>query len=98
LDEKCACLVCAKYSKAYIHHLKKTREPVGTNLIAHHNLFFYKTLMNQMREAIRNGNFFELYLKLKTDLRDHDPDHPPVKELKKIPMARRIRIENFPRI
>ncbi len=79
LDEQCDCLVCKNYSKAYIHHLKKAREPVGTNLIAHHNLYFYKTLMAQMRQAIKAGTFYETYLHLKQEMRDFDPDFPPEK-------------------
>jgi queuine tRNA-ribosyltransferase len=82
LDEKCYCLVCKNYSKAYIHHLKKTREPVGTSLIAHHNLFFYRTLMETLRAALRNGSFLQTYKYLREEMRDYDPDYPPEKPKK----------------
>jgi queuine tRNA-ribosyltransferase/7-cyano-7-deazaguanine tRNA-ribosyltransferase len=57
LDPNCKCKVCNMYSRAYIHHLLKTEELLGYNLISYHNLFFMLELMREIREAIRNGIF-----------------------------------------
>ena len=52
LDPNCKCKVCKRYSRAYIHHLLKTEELVGYNLISFHNLYFMLQLMREIREAI----------------------------------------------
>ena len=57
LDPNCKCKVCNMYSRAYIHHLLKTEELLGYNLISFHNLFFMLELMREIREAIRKGIF-----------------------------------------
>jgi len=55
LDERCACPVCATYSRAYLHHLTKSGEMLGAMLLTEHNLSFYQALMTGMREAIGEG-------------------------------------------
>ena len=62
LDENCNCEVCLNYSKAYLHHLVKSSEILGSVLITQHNLFFYKNLMLKIRKAIINGNLDKLKL------------------------------------
>ena len=55
LDPNCNCKVCRNYSRAYIHHLLKTEELVGYNLISFHNVYFMLQLMREIREAIKTG-------------------------------------------
>lgn len=60
LSKDCDCMVCQKYTKAYIHHLFKARELLGYRLITFHNLYIYADLMAQIRESIENGNFMQV--------------------------------------
>jgi len=57
LDPRCACPVCAHYSRAYLHHLHKAGEILGAMLLTEHNLSFYQQLMQAMRSAIAEGRF-----------------------------------------
>jgi queuine tRNA-ribosyltransferase len=57
LDERCACPTCARYSRAYLHHLQKAGEMLGAMLVTEHNLSFYQQLMQAMREAIGAQRF-----------------------------------------
>ena len=57
LDQRCACPVCADYSRAYLHHLHKSGEMLGAMLTTEHNLWFYQALMGAMREAIGEARF-----------------------------------------
>ena len=57
LDEHCPCDACAKYSRAYLHHLIKSGEILGAMLLTEHNLTFYQQLMASMRAAIAEGRF-----------------------------------------
>lgn len=57
IDDRCACPTCAKYSRAYIHHLIKSSEILGAMLVTEHNLAFYQALMQAMRDAIGEGRF-----------------------------------------
>ncbi len=59
LDETCACYTCRNYSRAYLHHLDRCGEILAARLHTLHNLFFYLTLMREMREAIEQGRFLE---------------------------------------
>lgn len=56
LDGTCACYTCRHYSRAYLHHLDKTREILGARLNTLHNLFYYQNLMTQLRSAISEEN------------------------------------------
>lgn len=60
LEEGCKCLACKKYSKAYMHHLLKTKEALGLRLASIHNTFFIQELMKEARKAIENNYFSEL--------------------------------------
>lgn len=60
LDPNCDCSICKNYSRAYIHHLLKTEELIGFNLISYHNLHFMIELMKEIRDAINNDYFIEL--------------------------------------
>ncbi|QBQ54633.1 tRNA guanosine(34) transglycosylase Tgt [Nitrosococcus wardiae] len=55
LDEGCTCYTCRHYSRAYLHHLDKTREILGSRLNTLHNLHYYQTLMEQLRQAIEQN-------------------------------------------
>ncbi len=57
IDENCNCLVCQRYSKAYLNHLIRAKELTYFRLATIHNLHYYLTLMKEAREAILNGNF-----------------------------------------
>ena len=57
LDKNCSCSVCKMYTKAYLHHLFKSKELSAYSLVTEHNLFFFNTLMKKIREAIRAGKF-----------------------------------------
>ncbi len=57
LDSKCACPVCGTYTRAYLHHLVRSKEMLGAILMTEHNIFFYQQLMAAMRDAISAGNF-----------------------------------------
>ncbi|MDE2563525.1 MAG: tRNA guanosine(34) transglycosylase Tgt [Sphingomonadales bacterium] len=57
LDARCACPTCAKYSRAYLHHLHKSGEILGAMLLTEHNLWFYQALMQAIRDAIQEGRF-----------------------------------------
>lgn len=54
LDYECDCYVCKKFSRSYIHHLIKADEILGMRLLSYHNLYFLKSLMKKVREAIKN--------------------------------------------
>jgi queuine tRNA-ribosyltransferase len=56
LDARCACPVCASFSRAYLHHLVKSGEMLGAMLMTQHNLHFYQALMAGLREAIAAGS------------------------------------------
>ena len=62
LDQNCTCSTCLDYSRAYLHHLQKTNEIIGSRLNTLHNLHYYLELMRSMREAIKN-NIFEEFRK-----------------------------------
>ncbi len=57
LDPRCDCPVCARFSRAYLHHLVKSGEILGAMLMTQHNLHFYQSLMAAMRAAIAAGRF-----------------------------------------
>ncbi len=55
LDDKCACVTCRSFSRAYLHHVFKCREPIAPRLLSIHNLHHYLTLMAEARAAIDAG-------------------------------------------
>ncbi|MBQ9964380.1 MAG: tRNA guanosine(34) transglycosylase Tgt [Clostridia bacterium] len=63
LDEECDCPTCRRHSRAYIRHLFKANEMLAMRLCVMHNLYFYNTLMERIREALDNGTFEEFYLR-----------------------------------
>ncbi|MDO4167083.1 MAG: tRNA guanosine(34) transglycosylase Tgt [Eubacteriales bacterium] len=59
LDETCDCPVCRHYSRAYIRHLLKAKEMLGMRLMVTHNLYFYNSMMEEIRDAIEQGRYQE---------------------------------------
>ena len=57
IEEGCGCPACRHYSRAYIRHLLKAKEMLGMRLCVLHNLYFYNTMMQEIRDAIEAGNF-----------------------------------------
>jgi queuine tRNA-ribosyltransferase len=57
LDATCGCYACRHFTRSYLHHLHRTNEILGARLNTLHNLFYYQTLMREMREAIEAGTF-----------------------------------------
>lgn len=74
LDPSCACPVCGTWGRAYLHHLIKAGEILGAMLMTEHNLFFYQSLMADLRAAIGDGKlgsfadeFRRLYRSVRTE-------------------------------
>jgi queuine tRNA-ribosyltransferase len=57
LDARCPCSTCARFSRAYLHHLFKCREPLAPRLLSLHNMFHYHALMAEARAAIEAGTY-----------------------------------------
>ena len=57
IEEGCQCPACKRYSRAYIRHLLKAKEMLGMRLCVLHNLYFYNTMMEEIRDALDAGNF-----------------------------------------
>ncbi len=57
IDEECDCPVCRNFSRSYVRHLFKAGEMLGGRLAVMHNLYFYNTLMEKIRDAIDGGYF-----------------------------------------
>jgi len=69
LDEECGCPTCRNFTRAYIRHLFKSQEMLAMRLCVMHNLYFYNTLMERIRESLDNGTFTAFYKKF-TDILD----------------------------
>ena len=76
LDPDCDCPTCARYSRAYLHHLTKTKETLGWQLLGKHNLYFYHRLMREIRESILGGRFLDFYRNKRVLLHEDDLDNP----------------------
>lgn len=57
IEEGCGCPACRRYSRSYIRHLLKAKEMLGMRLCVLHNLYFYNTMMEEIREALDEGRF-----------------------------------------
>jgi queuine tRNA-ribosyltransferase len=73
VDEACHCLVCRRYSRAYLCHLFRANEILGAILNTHHNVFFFLDLMRRIREAIALGNLSRFSSELKARLATGQP-------------------------
>ena len=61
IDPRCGCPACRRHSRAYLRHLFKANELLGMRLAVEHNLYFYNTLMEKIRDALDAGNFQSFY-------------------------------------
>ena len=66
IDPQCDCPVCRNFSRAYIRHLFTAGEMLGMRLCVLHNLYFYNTMMTEIRDALDAGNY-EAYKKYKLE-------------------------------
>ncbi|MCI8360505.1 MAG: tRNA guanosine(34) transglycosylase Tgt [Clostridiales bacterium] len=57
IDPACGCPVCQRHSRAYVRHLLKSGEMLASRLCVAHNLYFYNTLMEDIRAALDEGRF-----------------------------------------
>jgi len=76
LDPACDCPTCRLHNRAYLHHLTKTQETLGWQLIGAHNIHFYHRLMEAMRVSILEGRFTEFYREKRQVLGVDDLDNP----------------------
>ncbi len=85
LDPACSCPTCTRYCRAYLHHLTKTGETLGWQLLGKHNIYFYHQLMRDIRQSILEDRFAALYAEKRAFLHASDVDNPtvPVRHKKK---------------
>lgn len=76
LEAGCPCSTCRRFSRAYLHHLIKSREVLGWTLIGTHNLALYHRLMSEVRASVVAGSFLALYRERRESLVAADPDFP----------------------
>jgi queuine tRNA-ribosyltransferase len=76
LDPDCRCPTCARYSRAYLHHLTKTGETLGWQLLGKHNIHFYHQLLREMRASILAGSFGAFYREKRGVLAESDRENP----------------------
>ena len=74
LDEQCACYTCRNYSRAYLRHLYMAKEILSYRLNTLHNLFYFTTLLEGLRDALREGTFAEFRHNFYRNLADGDSD------------------------
>ncbi|MCI3203814.1 MULTISPECIES: tRNA guanosine(34) transglycosylase Tgt [Pandoraea] len=67
LDETCGCYTCRNFSRAYLHHLQRAGEILGARLNTIHNLHYYLTLMQEIRDAIEAHQFDAFVARFKAD-------------------------------
>ena len=67
LDPTCGCATCARFSRAYLHHLDRCGEMLAPMLASVHNLHFYVNLMREMRAALEAGRFSEAAAQFRAD-------------------------------
>jgi queuine tRNA-ribosyltransferase len=67
IDESCGCQTCARFSRAYLHHLDRCGEMLGPMLASIHNLHYYVNLMKEVREALDAGRFASFAQRFRED-------------------------------
>ena len=72
IEEGCECPACKYHSRAYIRHLLKAKEMLGMRLCFLHNLYFYNTMMEEIRDAIEAGNYAEYKAKKLEGFKEND--------------------------
>lgn len=76
LDESCACYTCRHFSRAYLHHLQRVNEILGARLNTIHNLFYYLSLMREIRQAIEEKKFARFVIEFHAARGKMAPDDP----------------------
>jgi queuine tRNA-ribosyltransferase len=75
IDPNCGCKVCKNYSQAYLNHLDKTNEMLGSILNSFHNIYYYQSLMSEIRRSIESDSFAkfikDFYNKRHLDIHKH---------------------------
>ena len=61
LDTECGCPTCQNFSRAYIHHLFKSGEMLAMRLCVMHNIYFYNTLLERIRQALDENRYSDFY-------------------------------------
>ena len=74
ISQSCDCPTCRNYSRAYIRHLFKARELLGMRLCVIHNLYFYNTMMEQIRLALDEGRYESFYNEMRIRLGERVDD------------------------
>jgi queuine tRNA-ribosyltransferase len=74
LDPECGCPACRSYSRAYLHHLIKSKEILGVMLLTWHNLHYYQHLMREIRAAIEAGRFAAFASDFRAALAPSEPE------------------------
>jgi queuine tRNA-ribosyltransferase len=69
LDATCGCYTCRGFSRAYLHHLQRINEILGARLATIHNLYYYLTLMRELREAIAAGHLAQYVARFEAERR-----------------------------
>jgi len=69
IEERCDCVACRLYSRAYIRHLFTANEMLGPILLSIHNITFYQRMMRRVRKAIREDRFLEMKRKFLSEFR-----------------------------
>ncbi len=78
LDPACDCPTCRRFPRAYLHHLTKTSETLGWQLLGKHNIHFYHRMMREIRQSIIEDRFGALYREKRELLHADDLDNPVV--------------------
>ena len=77
IDKNCDSKVSQNYSRAYLNHLNRTNEMLGSMLATYHNIYYYQSLMRDIRYAIKN-NLFAKFLKDFYNKRNLDMPKGPI--------------------
>ena len=77
IDKNCASKVSQNYSRAYLNHLHRTNEMLGSMLATYHNIYYYQSLMKDIRNAIKD-NLFAKFLKDFYNKRNLDMPNGPI--------------------
>ena len=93
LDPLCGCPTCQRYSRAYLHHLTKTRETLGWQLLGKHNIHFYHQLLREIRASIFSDTFLALYHEKRATLHEDDMDNPVLAQIPK--KQKRLALGNY---
>ncbi len=73
LDERCSCMVCRAYSRAYLRHLFQANEILASILNSHHNVAFFLDIMGKIRQAIAFGELAEFSSEFQSRIKAGEP-------------------------